>query len=199
MSTLNFTDFPGNPFATAKALRQSALKWQLLALEAQAKAIEAIAAEHHISLSDLEFETLVDRTRDLVTSANELAREAETTPTNELLPRIVALREASEDLRVDVARFVRTADQRAHFRLTSLLPVLFDITKPGEDALKPNDTEENAHIINDAEKLAVASGARCYRAESEQHGTFALQVNSICDLALELVMSAASDYAKKGD
>lgn len=131
MSSLNPTDFPGNAFATAKALRQSALKWQF--------------------------------------------------------------RSSSKQLREDATRFVRIADQRAHFRLSSLLPVLF--AQDSDDPLVEDKNKEDKHLAPDADQLSVASGARCYRAESEQHGTFALQINSICDLALEMAMAAAADHA----
>jgi hypothetical protein len=193
MNSLNITDFPGNAFATAKALRQSALKWQLLALSAQAKAIEAIAQEHHISLKEIQFESLVQQTEDLVKTATTLSMEAESLTTVESLRRIVALRTGTEQLRQDAARFVVIADQRAHFRLSSLLPVLFE--QSGDDPLRADETKENKHLEPDADHLAAGAGARCYRAESEQHGTFALQVNSICDLAMEMVMAAAADHA----
>jgi hypothetical protein len=194
MHELNITDFPGNAFATAKALRQSALKWQMLALSAQAKAIQAIADEHHITLTDVDLPNLVAGCDDLVKSATSLCNEVGSLEPVETLRRIVALRFIADDLRDRAKNFVRIADQRAHFRLSSLLPVLFE---HDSDPLSADESKENDRLVNDSDKLAVGAGARCYRAESEQHGTFALQVNSICDLALEMVLADASDFAKK--
>lgn len=195
MNDLNITDFPGNAFATAKALRRSALKWQLLALGAQAKAIQAIADEHHISLRDVDVNGITAECEDLVKSATTLCTELPSLQQVEVLRRIVALRGVAADIRRRAENFVCIADQRAHFRLSSLLPVLFDNGK--NDPMSTEESRENDRLVNDSDKLAAAAGARCFRAESEQHGTFTLQVNSICDLALEMVLSDASDFAQK--
>lgn len=187
---INISDFPGNAFATPKALRESALHWQLLALGAQAKAIAAIAAEHHISLDDLGPENLLERAQDIVKTATWVGQNAEVVPVDELLRTVVALRDSGTELKSDVARFVRNADQRAHFRLSSLLPILF----AGNEG---DPLEQPAELVDNSDKLAVSAGSSCFKAESEQHGTFALQINSVCDLALEQALSALVDVANK--
>jgi hypothetical protein len=196
MVTIRALEIPGNPFATPQALRASALKWQLMALAAQAKAIKAIAQEHQINLSDLAPETFVGRAEDLVRTGTRLSMAAETTETEKLLKEIINLRTVAEQLQEDVMAFVKVADQRAHFRLSSLLPVLFDNVEPQCSEPSPEHSETEAAAA-DADRLAVDAGNRCYHAESEQHGTFALQVRSICDLTLEMALSSASEFAAK--
>lgn len=181
-------DFPGNPFATPKALRASALKWQVHALAAQAKAITAIAEEHQISLADLAPESFVSRAEDLLRAATELTNRAPSEPLEQILREVEPIRQYCDRLEADVLSFVRLADQRAHFRLSSLLPVLFT----GEPVDRSADHELDR---SDAVALAAAAGSRCYHAESEQHGTFALQIKAICDLAMEMVLAAAAERA----
>jgi hypothetical protein len=196
MNKLIITDFPGNPFATPRALRASALNWQLSALGAQAKAIEAIANEHMISLADMPPDGLVTRAQDIVRTATRIAAECERESMDVILPRIVTLRDSCEALQNDADRFVRIADQRAHFRLSTLLPVLFE---KDAEALTGADCKEkeDQNIVPDADKLNVSASSRCYKAESEQHGTFALQIKSICNLALEMALAAAADFAPR--
>jgi hypothetical protein len=196
MVTIRTIEVPGNPFATPQALRASALKWQLISLAAQAKAISAIAQEHQINLSDLAPENFVARAEDLVRTGTRVSKTAESTPTSDILKDIVALRSVAEQLQEDVLAFVKVADQRAHFRLSSLLPVLFENVEP--QLTEPSSEHPDSEAAEeDADKLAADAGSRCYHAESEQHGTFALQVRSICDLTLEMALSAASEFAAK--
>src|SRR5262245_56417171 len=57
---------------TAQQLRQAALKWQLVALHAQAQAIAAIAQEHRIVIDDLGADSLCARANDIILTAQDI-------------------------------------------------------------------------------------------------------------------------------
>lgn len=59
-------------------------------------------------------------------------------------------------------------------------------------SLNPTDFPGNAFATA---KALRQSALKSRKNTTSQHGTFALQINSICDLALEMVMAAAADHA----
>jgi hypothetical protein len=199
--------FPEEPkFKTKlspKAYRESAIMWQLKALKAQTEAVTAIAAEHSIKLDDINPRTLCQRTDDIIATAVRICDEAPKTPAEKIFELIKVLRQTADELRADGALFAKVANFRAAFRLSGMLPSLAAqihtgaVLLPKTDESVESEPEDRDALCCDHQKLAVASARRCYEAESEQHHTFSLQINAICDLAMEMVLAAAAEKSDK--
>lgn len=185
--------FEQTEFEQPQDLRRAAMKWQLLALVAQAQAVETIAKEHNIVFDHCSPQMLAQRADDLVKTANDIAVAAKSNDVQVTLASIKALRANSDHLKRDTDAFVKTADLQATFRLSSTLALLFDA---GERPTS-GGTDPEERLIQDPQKLLCHAGKRCLSAETEQHGTFALQIKAICDLAMETVLVAAAESAPK--
>jgi hypothetical protein len=170
-----------------QALRQSALGWQLMALKAQCKAIAEIAREHHIDLSDINPDALSQRVEDLVQSARQIEANAASLPAEDTLAAISQLRSFTEEIKKESAVFVKRANFRSQMRMSADLDMMCEGTCETLDATEPEALEVDRH------QLKVGADRRCLKAEGEQDETFAMQINAICDLALEMVLVAAAD------
>jgi hypothetical protein len=188
-----------------QAYRESAVMWQLRALHAQTEAVVAIAAEHGINIADIDPHSIAGRAEDLVAQASHICRQTTTSKPDEIANAIKNLRSNADALRADTSLFVKVADFRAAFRFSGMLPALAEQISTGVQLIKgasdnsgqPAENTDQDSVGGTATKLAVASARRCYKAESEQHSTFSLQINAICDLCMEMVLAAASEVAPK--
>ena len=175
-------DFPLPQFDNPQELRQSALKWQLLALQAQLKAIQAIATEHHINLQDLNPDGLVSRVESMIKSARDFEQCSE--PSANMLEQVRTLRIICDQLKEDAEKFASSAGWRADFRMSSNLLIM---AEPEQEKAAGDDP-----IVEDKKTLSLGANHRCLAAGHEQDSTFALQIKAICDLALEMVLVAAA-------
>jgi hypothetical protein len=175
---------------STQQLRKSALEWQLVALEAQSEALLQIAEEHRLQINDIDPRSLCSRAKDVVESAQDIERQAPSRPLETTLAAIRALREVTDELMKDADAFVQRADWRAQFRMTGSMHLLVDVVSP------PSGTDAEP-LIRDSHRLIANAGKRCLQAEVQQDGTFAMQIKSVCNLALELVFIAASNHSPK--
>jgi hypothetical protein len=175
---------------STQMLRKSALDWQLIACEAQSEALLQIAAEHRLQISDIDPRSLCSRAKDVVDSAHEIERQAPVRPLESTLAAIRSLRDVTVKLMDDADSFVERADWRAQFRMSSSLHLLTDLANPAQ-------LPEAEPLVRDSHCLVANASQRCLQAECQQDGTFAMQIKSICNLALELVFIAASNASPK--
>lgn len=175
---------------STQSLRKSALGWQLIAVEAQAEALLQIADEHRLQMTDIDPRRLYSRAKDVVDTAHGIEKSAAFQPMDSTLAEIRSLRDVTDKLMEDADAFVERADWRAQFRMSGSLHLLEDLPKSSTDS-------EAEPLVLDPHRLIANAGKRCLQAEVQQDGTFAMQIKSVCNLALELVFIAASSHTVK--
>lgn len=176
----DFEDF----FNKGQSLRNTAMHAQLLALEGQVKAIKAIDLEHSLGIeSSREAEQLYNHSRDLVKSAESIAAGIRRASKDSTLNALHALRDTAKRLSERAAALDKGGLDRARARLDQCLAEHASVHAEDVQGIVPTGCEG----------LAVKAGVSCYRAESEQFDTFALQVKALCDLVQEYAYTAAKD------
>ena len=169
---------------TQQELRKSALHWQLAALDEQLGVLRELDKEHSFGIENTaEVTHLVDELRGLVKSAELIAEEAKTLQQEELASRISAFHQLVKQIKEEVDGFNGGAVQRAKLRLHNFLE---------GDAPAPASTVETSTPA-DPDRLFARAISWCYKAESSQYNAFALQINALCDLALEIIYNAAGE------
>ncbi len=171
-------------------LRKSALKWQLMAIDAQTRVLTIIAEEHRFNLQNFHPEALRTRMHDVVSTAEQLASDAGRKPLDDTLRSITAFGENVRQLKTDADTMFNQADFRAHFRLDSTIGSL--IEKAANKSTESKQDDHTEATAADPTQLLTSASQSCYKAEHEQYHTFVLQVNAICDLAMEMLFVAAA-------
>jgi len=176
--------FPTNldEFFKPQDVRKSVLHSQLLALECQVRVIKALDVEHSFGVEgSVNAEFLLGHARDLVSSAETIAQRAKHASKDSTLNSLRALRETAAELTNRARTLDKDALSRAKMRLDQCLAEHAGVT--------PESVA--GHVPADPQRLAVKAGVSCFRAEGEQFKTFAVQVEALCDLALEFVYKSA--------
>lgn len=166
--------------------RKSAMEWELAALEAQSQALIELSEEHRVSLQGIDPHDFCARARDVVNSAKSIEESAGRSPVSRTLENIAALRKVTDALKDDAHRFVELSGMRVMFAMSGSIDMM---TEPAQD--NPNKTHDQA--VPDRHSLAVGANKQCLAASGGQDRTFAMQVHSLCDLALETVMQAVAE------
>ena len=175
---------------TPQQLRKSALQWQLAALDEQLGVLNTLDREHAFGLeTTAEVTHLVGELRDLLKSAEALARDTKTLPQEETLERIKTFHKNVKRIKDEADRFSGGAVLRARIRLQTALEEHM--------ATAPDNGETSAKPPADPEKLLVRASSCCFNAEASQYTAFAMQINAMCDLALEMIYNAAADAELK--
>jgi hypothetical protein len=171
-----------------QTLRQSALKWQLMALHAQVGALRTLSEEHNFSLGNLQPDNIYKRVEDALATARQLADSMSAQTLAERLHSIQSFKECTDQLRADADAFCKLAEQRASMRLQATITSL--VSNAGEETAPTDDSD----AAGKAPALPLLNEANhsCFQAESGQYQTFVLQLNATCDLALEMLFIAAA-------
>jgi hypothetical protein len=182
---VNDTPFPA-PTKTPQQLRRSALQWQMAALDEQLGVLRTLDAEHSFGIENTaEVSHIVHELHDLLKSAEAISRDAKTLPQAQTLDRIKVFHLTVQRIKGEADRFNGAAVLRAKMRLKGALE--------DHKASAPDAGDGSAKPPADTDKLYTRASSCCFNAEASQYSAFAMQVNAICDLALELIYNAAAD------
>jgi hypothetical protein len=179
----------GNHQPTSQQLRKSALQWQLAALDEQLGALKMLDREHSFGVENTaEVTYIVAELHDLLKSAELLSTEAKKLPPDQVMDRIKTFQKNVKHIKEEAARFNGSAVLRAKLRLRNAL----------EDChAKPEETSIADKPAAEPDKLFARANTCCYSAETSQFTAFAMQINAICDLALEWIYNAAGEACEK--
>lgn len=172
-----------------QTLRQSALKWQLMALHAQVGALRTLAEEHQFSLGNLQPDSIYKRVEDAIDTARRFADGMSSQTLAERLHAIQSFKECTDQLRADADTFCKRAQQRANMRLQATITTL--VADAGDKEVAGNSASDTTEEVP-AMPLLNEANHSCFQAESGQYHTFVLQLNATCDLALEMLFIAAA-------
>lgn len=170
----------------ASHCRKSALEWELAALEAQCQALIQLAEEHRVSLHGIDPQGFCTRARDVVDSALTMEKSARLAPVDKTLENVATLRAVTDALKEDVRRFVELSGMRVRFAMSGSIDMM---NQPGQE----NPHQAHDLVLPDRHNLAVGANKQCLAASGEQDRTFAMQLQALCDLALETVMQAVAE------
>jgi len=168
-------------------LRNSALSWQLKAIDAQARALQMLSEEHSFSVHNLAPDVLQNRVHDLAQTAVSVAAGAHDVPLETTLAHIASFKKACAELRADADKFAELAAIRAHMRLDNTITKLI-ASSPEVPTTVPDPEMPSAETM----RLLSKANQSCFNAETEQYNTFTLQIKAVCDLALEMLFVSAA-------
>lgn len=182
---------------TQQQLRSMALNAMLLALDAQAAALQSMDREHSLGIeSSYSVKSLLGKTKDFVQSAAELVKLSDKVTFIETRQKVRSLAAGARRIKEDADEFTASTNPKAATRYEQLLMELGEGKSPDADAAA-GDAETPNEVAAQGRKITAQAGFACLRAEIDEYAAFSLQIHATCNLALEYALNAAAKSAQK--
>lgn len=178
-------------------LRSMALNAMVLALDAQAAALQSMDREHSLGIeSSYSVKSLLGKAKDFVQSAAELVKLSESVSFIETRQKVRSLAAGAQRLKEEAAEFITNTNPKANSRYEQLLMELGEAKSP--EATAPAGNAETPNEVGaQGRKITAQAGFACLRAEIDEFAAFSLQIHATCNLALEYALNAAAKSAQK--
>lgn len=177
-------------------LRSIALNAMVLALDAQAAALQSMDREHSLGIeSSYSVKNLLGRTKDFVQSALELVKLSESVGFIETRQKIRSLAVGAGRLKEEADKFFSNTEPKASMRYEQLLMELGENKLP-ESSLPAGEAPTPQDVATNGRRITAQAGFACLRAEIDEFAAFTLQIHATCNLALEYALNAAAKSAQ---